>query len=54
MPFDNYQAVAQMESAYTTLLDREVANPPLACNEERSSACVTAQLAKDGKPHPRV
>lgn len=51
IPFDNKIAVAQMESAYSTLLARKVPND---CDPKRKSSCVTASLAKDGKPHPRV
>src|SRR5689334_16325717 len=51
MPFDNKIAVQQMESAYSTLLSRPVANP---CAAGTNASCVTRSLALDGKEHPRV
>lgn len=51
IPFDNKLAVEQMEVAYSTLLNREVAT---TCDHSLKSSCMTAALAKDGKLHPRV
>ncbi|KDQ63159.1 hypothetical protein JAAARDRAFT_147183 [Jaapia argillacea MUCL 33604] len=43
-PFDNALAVDQMETAYTTLLERSIS----------SGEASTAFLGKDGKEHPRI
>lgn len=41
-----------MESAYSTLINRKVANE--CASDGKSTSCLTATLAKDGKSHPRV
>ncbi|KIJ38429.1 hypothetical protein M422DRAFT_231163 [Sphaerobolus stellatus SS14] len=47
-PFDNALAIDQMETAYTTLLQR-----PVAVRGE-DSTYPPAPVAKDGKEHPRI
>ena len=47
-PFDNEVAIDQMETAYTTLLGRSVANSSAQSNAQMST------LALDGRPHPRI
>jgi agmatinase len=47
IPFDNVLAMDQMQVAYSTLLDR-----PMASNQ--SVWAKGAQLAKDGREHPRI
>lgn len=47
-PFDNALAVDQMEAAYATLLARPV------INETAPGMAALAELAKDGRAHPRI
>ncbi|CAE6479299.1 unnamed protein product [Rhizoctonia solani] len=48
VPFDIQYAMDQMQTAYSTLIRREVATQP------SSSSVFIKQLAKDGKLHPRI
>jgi agmatinase len=47
--FSNDLAIDQMEAAYSTLIEREVAGGVTPKYKERTKA-----LAKDGKEHPRI
>ncbi|KAG8716242.1 hypothetical protein FRC11_006636 [Ceratobasidium sp. 423] len=48
IPFDIFKAVDQIDTAYSTLINRPVAT------ETNFGANTTRNAAKDGKPHPRV
>lgn len=48
IPFDTRYAVDQIDTAYSTLIDRPVAN------RTNFGAEITKNAAKDRKPHPRV
>lgn len=53
-PFDNALAIDQMETAYSTLLARSVADHASVEDGTALKSSVTQRLSNDGIAHPRI